>query len=235
MENQLEQKNPKKRTAILAILIVTLMISTTGATYAFFALSATNTGTITGETATVGEDTLSVTEVLPTSSSTNTGVMVPQYSAYNNRNALKSAIDGGCVDGNTNIACKVYKVSYQNSSSSTIRVNSTLTLTSEITNLKWYTIATANNVATNPTSATYTYPATFTAAYGNAKTVTALGDAQTLDSTKWRYWNIVIWVEEKGTDQYSADGNKNFTGTVNVQLTDASGNVLQGLTSTFTG
>ena len=232
MENEIQKKN-RRRTGILTILIVTLMISTTGATYAFFALSATNTGTITGETAAVGSDTLAVEEVLPTA--TNTGVMVPQYSANDNKNVLKSAIDGGCVDANTNIVCKVYKVSYQNDSTSTIRINSTLTLTSTMTNLKWYTIATANNVTTNPSSATYSYPATFTAKYGNAKSVTALGDAQTLDPTKWRYWYVVIWVEEMDNDQYSADGNNNFTGEVAVQLTDASGNVLQGLTSTFTG
>lgn len=233
MNKESENKDSKKIITIAAI-ILTLMLSVTSATYAYFAISATNTGTIQGTSANLSTD-LVVTPVLPATSSTNTGVMVPQYSANGNKNALGQAITGGCVDANKNIACKVYKIAFQNKGTSGMTSVATLTLNSTMTNLKWYVLKTENNVTSVPASPTYGYPGSFTAAYGNAKTATALGtQSTTLDPNKYRYWYVVIWIEEKGNDQYSADGNKSFTGTVQVDATDSAGNVT-GITSTFTG
>ena len=232
MNEEIKNKENKKIVA-LAVIIATLMISATGATYAWFALSVNNTTEISGSTAQVSS-TLNVTKVLPASGSTNTGVMVPQYSATGNKNALKQAIDGGCVDANKNIACQVYRIEFHNTSTAGMRASATLTLTSTMTNLKWYTIKTESNVASVPTSPTYTYPGSMTDAYGNLKAVTALGSSELIDANKYRYWYVVIWVEEKGEDQYSADGNKNFTGVVQIDSTDANGNA-RGITSTFTG
>ena len=233
-----ESSNPitKKKITVLATLIVTLLMGTISATYAYFAISATNNDVITGTSAMVNSE-LIVTPVLPAEGSQNSGVMVPQYSANPDRstNALKTAIDGGCVDGNSNIVCQVYKIQYKNGSGAAIRINSTLTLESQMSNLKWYTIATANNAATAPTTVTYTYPASFTTAYGNLKSTTTLGNSDVLNANSYRYWYVAIWIEEQGTDQYSVDGNKTFNGTVEVQATDAQGNEIRGLTSTFTG
>ena len=104
-----------------------------------------------------------------------------------------------------------------------------------MTNLKWYVLKTENNVASVPASPTYSYPGSFSSVYGNAKSATALGtQSTTLDPNKYRYWYVAIWIEETGNDQYSADGNKSFTGTVQVDATDSAGNVT-GITSTFTG
>lgn len=234
MEKSTNNHKEKNKIIGLVILIVTLMVSSTGATYAYFALSATNNNIISGTTAKV-ESELIVTKVLP--ATTGTGVMVPQNSANTTKstNALKTAIDGGCIDANTNVACQVYKITFQNKSSAALNINSLLTLTSDITNLKWYTLKEENNVASVPASVTYSYPASFTAKYGNAKSVTTLGSAQKLNVNYYRYWYVAIWVEETGNDQYSSDGNKTFTGKVDIQAIDASGNAIQGLTSTFTG
>ncbi len=236
----MNEKNNKEKNKILAliILIVTLTVTTTGATYAYFALSATNTGTITGTSATVG-GTLTVARILPTDTNWNssTKVMVPQLSANttSRTNALKTAIDGGCVDANNNVACQVYRITFLNQGNAEIRINSLLSLTSTMTNLKWYTVKEQNDIASIPASVTYTYPGSFTAKYGNAKSITALGASQTLNSNNYRYWDVVLWIEETGNDQYSADGNMNFTGDVTIQATDSSGAVIQGITSTFTG
>lgn len=235
MRDGSNKSEPKKIFGLVA-LIVTLVICTTGATYAYFAISATNNNVISGTSARVG-NTLTVTKILPTSANAGTGVMVPQYSSNTTKrtNALKTAIDGNCVDANGNVACQVYKIEYQNTSSSAIRINSTLTLTSTITNLKWYTLKEVNDSTTSGSSPTYVYPGSFTSAYGNAKSITALGSANVLNTNNYRYWYVVIWIEETGSDQYSADGDKTFTGTVNVQATDAAGNTINGITSTFTG
>ena len=235
MNDAIESKD-RKKIITLIILIVTLMISTTGATYAFFALSATNNNVISGTSAKVDKE-ITVTKILPASNSTNTGVMVPQLSANTStsKNALKQAIEGGCVDANGNIACQVYKITFQNKSTADFRTKASLTLTSTITNLKWYTLVTANDAASVPASPTYSYPASFTAKYGNAKSVTALGAHLELTVNKYRYWYVAIWIEEQGSDQYSADGNKTFTGVVQIDATDQSGNTISGVTSTFTG
>lgn len=242
----MNEKNNKEKNKILAliILIVTLTVTTTGATYAFFALSATNPGTITGTSATVG-GSLTVARILPgtvTNSSLvswddSTKVMVPQLSANTTKrtNALKTAIDGGCVDANNNVACQVYRITFLNQGNAEVRINALLSLTSTMNNLRWYTIKEENNAASIPASVTYTYPASFTVKYGNAKAITALGASQTLNGNNYRYWDVVLWIEETGDDQYSADGNKNFTGDVTIQATDSAGNVIQGITSTFTG
>ncbi len=225
-----------KNILVLAILILTLAVGTTGATFAYFALSASNTGTITGASAKV-ETQLEVEKILPTTGNPGTGVMVPQYSANTTKrtNALKNAIDGGCVDANNNIVCQVYKIEYRNKSTATLRTNATLTLESQMTNLKWYTLANASDIATLPASATYTYPASFTTEYGNAKTTTTLGTAEEVSANNYRYWYVVIWIEEQGEDQYSDDGDKTFDGTIEIQITDTTGTPLRGLTSTFTG
>ena len=64
---------------ITITLIILLSFCITGATYAYFAISATDSDTITGDAATVNL-TLSVDKVFPLESSENTGVMVPQLS-----------------------------------------------------------------------------------------------------------------------------------------------------------
>ena len=226
----------KRKMLILVVMTLTLMVSITGATYAFFAISATNTTTITGTTAQVESD-LIVTKILPTSNNAGTGVMVPQYSVNlsTHANALRSAITGGCVDANSNVACQVYEIKFQNQSTGSIRTSASLTLTSEMTNLKWYTIASGTNVASVPNSVTYTYPSDLTQSYGNAKSTTTLSGSALLGANNYHYWYVVVWIEETGTDQYGVDGNKTFTGRVDVQAVDGSGNAIQGLTSTFTG
>ena len=59
--------------------IAILIISVTGATYAYFAIGATNNNTITSTSATANLE-LTVTKNLQTA--TNTGVLVPQINTY---------------------------------------------------------------------------------------------------------------------------------------------------------
>ena len=102
--NEEKSKGINRKTFVLIVAVATLVISITGATYAFFALSISNTTAVTGTTATTNL-TLSVEEqALKTP---NTGKMVPQLST-----AIPTAINttNKCVDANGNVVCKVYKI-----------------------------------------------------------------------------------------------------------------------------
>lgn len=107
-----EKKMTKVQLSITLILI--LFFSITGATYAFYAVTDTNDGTITGDMATVNL-TLDVDKIFPASNSDNTGVIVPQLSVSGDSDSpLDTALKSGCVDDNGNIVCQVYKVNIQN-------------------------------------------------------------------------------------------------------------------------
>ena len=245
--NEYGSKKNTKRILVTSFLILLLVVSVTGATYAYFAISATNDNTISG-TAADPKLELTVEKIAPAASVAT--MMVPQYSAYNNKNTLKTAIDASCVDGNGNVVCQIYRIVIKNSStnSAALRLRETLSLTaasgSTYNNLKWYTIAKGNNVnqATATGAQTYTYPGSFSAAYGNASTVNTLGQytgATTLSQNNYRYYYVVVWIEEIGQDQGSGAAatrkdQGTFTGTVTVNAIDASGNTITGLTSTFT-
>lgn len=234
------EKSNSKKIIIMIVLVITLTCCITGATYAYFAIGATNNNVVTG-TAASPNLSLVVTKVLPAS---NTNPMVPQLSVNTttHANALKSAIDNGCVDANSNVVCHVYKITVQNTSTNaaSLRLNATITLSGgTYNNLKWYTLATDNNVASVP-AGTYTYPSSLTAKYGNLKEVTALGDQQQLSQNKYRYFYVAIWIEEIGEDQganavTTKKDQGTFIGEVKVNMVDASGNVVGGLTSTITG
>ena len=110
--NNINKNGDSKKIVILIVLIATLMLGTTGATYAYFALTATNSSTITGTAATTSLE-LTVTQAALKSG--NTGVMVPQKEA-----ALATAMNSTnkCVDGNNNVICKVYTITVTNKTQS---------------------------------------------------------------------------------------------------------------------
>ena len=144
------QSNDSKKIITLIILILTIMVCTTSATYAYFAIGAKNTTTVTGKAATASLS-LTVNKILPTAA--NTGVIVPQYSyngtsaTYSSTNdilmkAVNNTTPGKCVDGNKNIICQVYTIQITNNSTATASIRGTFSLTGgPFNNLKWYILA----------------------------------------------------------------------------------------------
>ena len=118
-------KNSKTNATKLQLtisLILVLLMSITGATYAYFAISATTNNTITGDAATV-DLTLNVSRIYPTESSDNTGVLVPQLSTSGSASSpLGNALKNGCVDGNKNVICHVYKIVINNTGATATQV-----------------------------------------------------------------------------------------------------------------
>lgn len=180
MSNNNTQNNSdsKKITSIL-ILIATLMVVTTGSTYAYFAISATSNTTITGTaasgdiafqlgnsaTANSGQPSL----VVPVNSANynySTFPMVPQKSLNGTTNVLQKAVTGvhpnqesgstvyQCVDSNGNAICRVYTFTIRNNATSSVVVNGRIYFDGITTfpNLKWALMTSATNVTVSSSS-----------------------------------------------------------------------------------
>lgn len=225
-----EKKFTKMQLSIMLILV--LFFSVTGATYAYFAVSATN-NTITGNAATVNL-TLNVTRVFPTASSDNTGVMVPQLSTSGSANSpLSTALKNGCVDGNKNIVCQVYEVVIQNIGGTATQVvdgsilfYSDAAMTTDVSaampNLKWKLITSvdANTPANSVLGAANDLVADATDDNVFANDVTMI------TGSSFSYY-IIIWINETNADQPIEPG-KTFYGKVEFNSSNGT-----GVTSTF--
>lgn len=214
-------------------LILFLFFIVTGTTYAYFALTASNNNTITGTAATVNL-TLNVEKVLPTSTSVNTGVMVPQLSTSgSNTSPLSSALKSGCVDSNTNIVCQVYKITIANSGGTATQVvdgkisfygNSSLTtnISTTMPNLSWKLIESVDTTTlTNSKLGTNTDN---TASSTDVNFVSNLTLSTNVSNTSY----IIVWINETSTDQ-TTDKGKTFYGKVSFSSSNGT-----GVTSTFT-
>lgn len=214
------QSNDSKKIITLVVLILTIMVCTTSATYAYFLLAPATNSSITGTAATASLE-LTVTKTYPTK--TNTGVMVPQKEA-----ALASAMGStyGCVDGNTNIVCQVYTITVTNKSSAQVVVNGTIAFANsdEMPNLKWRKTTDATTLGSDTSKAANVTTEQELASDISLKKNGVNGNAAT--------YYIVIWINA----QLNSDGNEvaqTDTGTYNatVKFTSSNGT---GITSTIT-
>lgn len=227
MNENLGMTTKKKLTKmqLMVTLIITMSLCITGATYAYYAISASNTNKITGSSATVNL-TLDVTRVFPTESSVNTGAMIPQMTG----NPLFSALKGGCVDGNLNVACQVYKITISNNGGTATQVvdgkilfysNSTMTtdISTTMPDLKWKLVSSVNE--TTPTSSVMGTDTDRVAnANENLATNEFVSDLTLVNNGSQTYY-IIVWLNEKGT--FNSDGH----------LVDGSGNVITDEDGTY--
>lgn len=233
MFEEMKHKQNVTKMQLTVTLILILFFSITSATYAYFAISATNNNTITGSAATVNL-TLSVTKIFPTSSSTNTGVMVPQLSVSGSSTSpLANALKGGCVDNNANVVCQVYKITIQNVGGTATQVvdgkvffygNSAMTTDVHTTmpNLKWKLITSVD--ATTPTNSVLGTNEDQEANSSDNKFVSSL----TLATNDTFDYYMIVWINETNADQ-PTDKGKTFYG--KIQFDSSNGT---GVTSTFT-
>ncbi len=198
--------------------VATLIVAIIGATFAYFTATATNNTVIVGTAATSGL-TLTVSLV----STSATGPMVPQLEA-----GIASALGAtsSCVDGTGNTVCKVYKISIENTGTSAVVVDGTLTLAANtgatFTNLKWSQLATATTEQASPVY--------------NASSTTALVSGEALEpvvaptgsGVDYAEYYVVVYIKETGSVQNETDTGS-FIGTVTFNSAGGS-----GVTSTFT-
>lgn len=227
-----------EKNQVLITLIMVLFFCITGATYAYFAISAVDNTTITGAAATVNL-TLDVKKIFPATDD-NTGVLVPQLSTSASASSpLSTALKSGCVDANKNVVCQVYRISIQNKGGSATQVvdgkilfYSDATLKTNVhtamPNLKWKLIDSVD--AVTPANSVLGSRSDLEANdnSSNGKFVSSLS----LATNVVRNYYVIIWINETGTDQTdkstSIDNPKVFYG--KVQFDSSNGT---GVTSTF--
>ena len=230
--------NDTKKIFSMLVLIFTLMICTTSATYAYFAINATAVNNITGVVASGNiEFSQLPTLVSPSSSTYNTLPMVPQYAYNKSKNVLQLAITGGkpnggttavpCVDGNGNVICRVYSFTIRNNSSAVVNISGTINFTNPTTNLRWAPMSNATTVV-NITSVNDTdiHTASTSAAtfYGGDGT-TSIYQLAANGGTK-QFW-VVFWINETGAVQTDSG-----TWYATLTFNEANG---KGITSTIVG
>lgn len=228
-----------KRLLITSALILLLMISVTGATYAYFAITATNSTTVTGTAATVGLK-LDVTEAAlgGTNSGTKTNVMVPQLAS-----ALGTAIGNNykCVDGNGNTVCKVYTITLTNQSDAGVIVNGRIgfgtynssndTFSGYTGNVKWRRIASTTALDASTTGAFAAagqqatnswHDLTSDGACVPSPTATTCTDVPIAARGSITYY-IAVWIDEIRAEQNSTDESQTFVATINFTGADGTG------------
>ncbi len=191
----------------LSLALFILIFSITGATYAYFALSASNNNTIMG-TAGTASLSLTVTKSFPTS----TASMVPQLES-----ALDKAISTtySCIDGNGNVVCHVYKAVVKNTGTTSAELNGTISFQNIATlpNLKWKRLTSERE-------------------FGEDTGHTATTSEQVFESKKiftpneTATYYFVVWIDEIGANQTDSG---TFHATINFKPSDG-----EGLTSTIT-
>lgn len=234
MGNNVIRKNDNDTRKIFTtlVLVATLMICTTSATYAYFAISATNNTTITGEAAAVSLG-LVVTRETPDATKWNasTKKMVPQLSS-----AIGSAINATnkCVDGNGNVVCEVFKITVTNTSTAGVKLKGTMQFNytgtgAQFDNLYWREANSANTFATTPVTLQYKASTNGTDNGTTAKSANAvLVDSLTLAPNGTKDFYVAIWIEETNANQSTTDRG---VWTATVSFTDSAGS---GITSTIT-
>ena len=198
----------KKKIRYAIIGIIVLLITITSSTYAYFAISASNSTAINGVAANVGL-VLNVKKITPETSGVDT--LIPQLES-----ALGTAISNTykCIDDNNNTVCQVYRARLTNNGNATVRVKGTIAFSNinNIPHLKWKLIENATSIGTNTGTTASTAATKFI-------TETTINANQTED------YCFVIWIDETGSIQ-----NESGTFTATLTFTDSNGT---GLTSTI--
>ena len=228
-----------KGIAFIAIGIMTIIAAIAGASYAWFAVSVTDSTSVKGDSAYVDQPLqMDITEK---TTNVNTKKLIPQTDA-----AIQSAVTGtsskSCIDTNGNAICKVFEIKLTNKSTAQYYVdgtieftNSTSNLGTKMPNLKWAkgTSATAGfpSSGTGPFYApadTHVIKTGTTSNYKTLATDVVLGGTGT--GTDVKSFFIVVWISEIGaaqTDQGDFKATVTFTGS------NAAG-TSTGITSTIT-
>lgn len=221
--------------------VATLVVAIIGATFAYFSASASDATKITGNTAEAGGVNLEITPVTETGTDMlplnllGDDMKTAPTTGDQFADAIGTTKGASCVDSNGNKVCQVYSIKVSNQSTkSTIQVRGTLNLASEATNMKWQllTNATSTERAAFATVVGTGTPGDITVG-GNTGGTGAAAASQTLAARGDATYYVLIWLEETGSAQETADANKTFKGTVNFEAVDAQG-TKSGLTASFT-
>lgn len=198
-------ENNKKGYLFAIIGVCTLVIAIAGSTYAYFVASSTS-GSVSGKTLGVGlkippqtGDTNSPGISLVSATGTKGNGLIPIYdgTVTGHTSQMSTAVSAAknCVDSNNYTVCHIYKVKIMNTGSDTISVDTTVSLNKGgSANLKWASMTNAN-----------TFGSIEPAKLASGVTIAANGTSE-------QY--LVVYLNNTGADQTTADSGKNYSFTV---------------------
>ena len=161
-----KEKNQKRNIAYIVIGILTLMITTTGATFAYFTATQSNNTTIKGNMATI---TFNLNVTKKTTVDETKGGLIPMTNSMVQKAVSNASTKGICVDDNGNAVCQIYKITVNNTGTASMFVDGYVTLTggsgsstdyaSATTTMRWaqaFCTETSNNLTSCTTAGTAT-------------------------------------------------------------------------------
>ena len=200
-----EENNNEKtfnKPLIYAICGVALLIVTiAGSAYAYFTATASNTTGIQGNTLDVQMSIASVTRV-----SKGTGDLIPIHdgtAGHDSQLSTATNSTNDCVDTKGYTVCQIYQVVINNAGANATTVDTSITLSSASTDIKWAKMSARNTF--NSTLPTNNYL---------AQSVTLPAKSGSTNGSVTQYF--VVYLKNTGADQTTADSGKSFTGTVTV-------------------
>ena len=218
----MDENNRKGSGVFYAVVgVATLVVAIIGATFAYFSASQTNTD-VAGTTASGASLALTVTRVSDSATNKN---MIPMKTTD-----LQKGVTGtnsrSCIDANGNTVCQVYKVTVANGSADIgINVKGTMKLETTATNMKWEVLTDAATVDAEATVFEKGTDGTIVANQALTSTAT--------EATASADFYIVIWLEETGGAQDTADAGMTFSGTIKFDGVNADGSASTGITAKF--
>ena len=210
-----EQIKESKKSLIIGMSIIVLLILIAGGTFAYFAFNVSD-NTISGEAGTVNLN-LTVTKVLP-----NTGTDTVDDMLIANFNELAGAINDDCLYSDGEYAlCQLYKVTLTNNSDNVnTRVKGSVSFNNtNVPNLSWIAIDNYSASTTYTTSMLDSNISTASSEFALFEDNYLLNVGSSVD------YYLLVWVNESEDVQTDMG---TFGGTVRFE--DENG---QGVTSTF--
>ena len=174
-------RKDSKNILYVVVGIMTLVIATAGATYAYYMATASNNTVIKGNMASI---TFNLTVAKKTNVDETKGGLIPMTNSMVQKAVSNASTKGICVDDNGNAVCQIYKITVNNTGSASMFVDGYVNLTggsgvstdyaSATTTMRWaqvFCTESSNNLSSCTTAGTATARQTNTSGF----TWTALG------------------------------------------------------------
>ena len=246
-------KNNSRRILYITVIVAALFVAVVSGTFAYFQASVTSpSGAINGGIydVTAALNSITVTKISRSTAAPNGDNLIPFET--DNGTTTKSAminiaLNNGCVDLKGYTSCHVYKIDIKEAANAPrVPISGTISITgTKISNLKFTIINTRSTndktviepkngeTSLSMTDTYYDGAVTYASSTAtlNFTDITGTTNDNFLPAnTTDNYYYLIVWLEDTGSDQTSANSGGNYSGTVTVNAVNGSN---QHITATF--
>lgn len=123
----MNEQSRKRNNMIYAVIgVMTLVVATIGATFAYYTATASNNTAIKGNMASI---TFDVAVTKKTTVDDTKGGLIPMTNSMVQKAVNNASTKGICVDDNNNAVCQIYKITVTNTGTASMLVDGYVTLT----------------------------------------------------------------------------------------------------------